>query len=180
MTGASINQDICIGMIIEPNDIPHEIRHAQMIYTTIKYSDKCLMGSTMGQKGAGDSIRMASILFGSQDQLAEKSRLITILGSLTPLKYDDRMLGATMRYAKAGQPLVISALAIAGATGPVTLAGSLALQNAKVLAGIVLTQLVREGTPVVLGGASSNAEIRNGALSIGFPEMAMNAADIMC
>ena len=48
----------------------------------------------------------------------------------------------------AGQPLIISCLAIAGATGPVTLAGNLALQNAEVLAGIVLAQLVREGTPV--------------------------------
>jgi trimethylamine--corrinoid protein Co-methyltransferase len=176
LTGASSSQDICSGTIIEPNDVPHEIRHAQMIYTTVKYSDKCLMGSTMGEKGAGDSIRMASILFGSQAQLAEKPRLISILGSLTPLRYDDRMLGAIMRYAKAGQPIVMSALAIAGETGPATLAGNLALQNAEVLAGIVLTQLVREGTPVVLGGASSNAEMRNGALSIGSPEMALNAA----
>jgi trimethylamine--corrinoid protein Co-methyltransferase len=176
LTGASTSQDICSGMVIEPNDVPHEIRHAQMIYTTMKYSDKCLMGSAMGEKGAGDSIRMASILFGSEAQLAEKPRLISILGSLTPLKYDDRMLGAIMRYAKAGQPMVISALAIAGATGPTTLAGSLALQNAEVLAGIVLTQLVREGAPVIYTGGSSNAEMRSGALSIGSPEMAMNAA----
>jgi trimethylamine--corrinoid protein Co-methyltransferase len=71
---------------------------------------------------------------------------------------------------------VIASLAIAGATGPVTLAGNLALQNAEVLAGIVLAQLVREGTPVILGGVSSNAEMRNGTLSIGSPEMAMNTA----
>lgn len=176
LTGASTGQDVCSGMVIEPNDVPHEIRHAQMIYTTLKYSDKCFMGSAMGEKGAGDSLRMASILFGSQAQLAEKPRMISILGSLTPLKYDDRMLGAIMGYARAGQPLVITSLAIAGETGPATLAGNLALQNAEVLAGIVLSQLVREGTPVVFGGASSNAEMRNGALSIGSPEMALNAA----
>jgi trimethylamine--corrinoid protein Co-methyltransferase len=101
-------------MVIEPNDVPHEIRHAQMIYTTLKYSDKCFMGSAMGEKGAGDSLQMASILFGSQAQLAEKPRMISILGSLTPLKYDDRMLGAIMGYARAGQPLLITSLAIAG------------------------------------------------------------------
>ncbi len=176
LTGASSSQNVCSGMVIEPNDVPHEIRHAQMIYTTLKYSDKCFMGSAMGGKGAGDSLQMASILFGSQAQLAEKPRMISILGSLTPLKYDDRMLGAIMGYARAGQPLVITSLAIAGETGPATLAGNLALQNAEVLAGIVLTQLVREGTPVVFGGASSNAEMRSGALSIGSPEMALNAA----
>jgi trimethylamine--corrinoid protein Co-methyltransferase len=86
------------------------------------------------------------------------------------------MLGALMEYAAAGQPQVIASLAIAGATGPVTLAGNLALQNAEVMAGIVLAQLVREGTPIILGGVSSNAEMRNGTLSIGSPEMALNTA----
>jgi trimethylamine--corrinoid protein Co-methyltransferase len=176
LTGASINQDILSGNVVEPNDIPYEIRHAQMLYTSLKYSDKCLMGSTMGKKGAGDSIEMASIVFGSREQLAEKPYMISILCSLSPLKYDARMLGALMEYAQAGQPQLISSLAIAGATGPSTLVGNLALQNAEILAGIVLAQLVREGTPVVFSGASSNAEMRSGALSIGSPEMAMNTA----
>ena len=176
LTGASTNQDICSGAVIEPNDVPHEIRHAEMLYTTMKYSDKCFMGSAMGEQGAKDSIRMASILFGSEMQLAEKPRFISILCPLTPLKYDLRMLGALMEYAKAGQPQLISSLSIAGATGPVTPAGNLALQNAEILAGIVLTQLVREGSPVIFAGASSNADMRSGALSIGSPAMAMNTA----
>jgi len=176
LTGASSNQDICSGMVIEPSDVPPETRHAQSLYTTMKYSDKCFMGSAMGELCARDSIRMASILFGSEAQLAGKPRLISILCSLSPLKYDDRMLGALMEYAKTGQPQLISSLSIAGETGPVTLTGNLALQNAEVLAGIVLTQIVREGTPVVFAGASSNAEMLSGALSIGSPEMAMNTA----
>ena len=81
-----------------------------------------------------------------------------------------------MEYAKAGQPQLVASLAIAGATGPATLAGSLALQTAEILAGIVLTQLVREGAPVIFAGSSTNAEMRSGALSIGSPEMAMNTA----
>lgn len=176
LTGASTNLDICSGMVIEPNDTPHEIRHAQMLYTAMKYSDKCFMGSAMGKQAARDSIRMASILFGSESQLAEKPRFISILCSLSPLKYDLRMLGALMEYARAGQPQLISSLSIAGASGPVTLAGNLALQNAEILAGIVLAQFVREGTPVIFAGASSNAEMRSGALCIGSPEMAINTA----
>ena len=176
LTGASASQDILSGTVVEPNDISLEIRHAQMIYSTMKYSDKCFMGSAMGAKGARDSIEMASMVFGSREQLAAKPRIISILGSLPPLKYDARMLGALMEYAQAGQAQLIACLAIAGATGPVTLAGSLALQNAEILAGIVLAQMVREGTPVVFAGSSSNAEMRSGSLSIGSPEMAMNTA----
>jgi trimethylamine--corrinoid protein Co-methyltransferase len=176
LTGASANQHVLSGNVVEPNDVPHEIRHAQMLYTSVKYSDKCFMGSAMGRPAAKNSIRMASIMFGSEADLVEKPRFISILTSLTPLKYDLRMLGALMEYAKAGQPQLISSLSIAGATGPVTLAGNLALQNAEILAGIVLSQLVREGTPVIFAGVSSNAEMRSGALCIGSPEMAMNTA----
>ena len=176
LTGASPYQDICSGMVIEPTDVPAERRHAEMIYTAFKYSDKPIMGSAMGVEGARDSIRMASILFGSEKELAEKPCMVSILCSLTPLSYDDRMLGAIMEYAKAGQPQFLSSLAIAGATSPATLAGTLALQNAEVLAGIVLTQLVREGTPVIFAGVSTNAEMRTGALTIGSPEMALNTA----
>ena len=176
LTDASPYQDICSGVVVEPIDVPPQIRHAQMIYTAMKYSAKPFMGSAMGSQGARDSIQMASILFGSQKDLSLKPRMISILCSLTPLVYDERMLGAIMEYARAGQPQLISSLGIAGATSPVTLAGTLAVQNAEVLAGIVLTQLIREGTPVVFAGASSSVDMHTGVLSIGSPEMTLNTA----
>jgi len=176
LTGASANQDLLSGTVVEPTDIPAEIRHARMLYASVKYSDKCFMGSTMGARAARECLQMASILFGSRAEIASNPVIFGIVGALTPLKYDARMLEALMEYAAAGQPQIIASLAIAGATGPVTLAGTLALQNAEVMAGIVLAQLVREGTPVIFGGVSTNAEMRNGTLSIGSPEMAINAA----
>ena len=176
LTDASAHQDLLSGTVVEPTDIPPEIRHLRMLYASVKNSDKCFMGSTMGARAARECLQMASILFGSETDLPSKPVIFGIVGALTPLKYDARMLEALMEYAAAGQPQIIASLAIAGATGPVTMAGSLALQNAEVMAGIVLAQLIREGTPVIFGGVSSNAEMRNGTLSIGSPEMAMNAA----
>ncbi len=176
LTGASLNLDVLSGTVVEPTDIPYETRHAHMIYAAIQYSDKCFMGSSMGVQAARDCIEMTALLFGGREQIESAPAIVSVIGPLTPLKYDARMLGALMEYAAAGQAVLIASLAIAGATGPVTLAGNLALQNAEVLAGIVLTQLIREGTPVIFGGASSNTEMRNGTLSIGSPEMAMNAA----
>ena len=68
LIGASPYQDICSGVPIEPDDIPYENRYARKLYAAMKYSDKCFMGSSMGQERARDSIRMASILFGNQAQ----------------------------------------------------------------------------------------------------------------
>ena len=134
------------------------------------------MGGVLGEEAANESIAAASIVFGSQAEMADKPPFIGMLGSRSPLSYDDRMLGAMMTYARAGLPQLISALSIAGATGPVTMEGALVVQNAETLAGITLVQLVREGTPVVIGGQSTSAAMRYGTLSIGSPEMAINTA----
>ena len=174
---ASRNIDITGGMLAEPNDIPHERRNAEMMYGSMRCSDKPFMGGAIGAEAARETIEMAAILFGcSPAELAEKPPFISILCSRSPLGYDERMLGAIMEYAKAGMPQLISSLSIAGATAPVTLEGTLAVQNTEVLAGIVLTQLVREGAPVVFAGSSSCAAMRYGTLSIGAPEMAVNTA----
>jgi trimethylamine---corrinoid protein Co-methyltransferase len=174
---ASKSIDITGGMMAEPNDVPHARRNAEMMLASMRYSDKPFMGGAIGAEAARETIEMAAIAFGcSENDLAAKMPMISILCTRTPLAYDDRMLGAIMEYAKAGMPQLISSLAIAGATSPVTMEGTLVVQNAEVLAGIVLTQLIREGAPVVFSGSSTAAAMRYGTLSIGAPEMAVNTA----
>lgn len=81
-----------------------------------------------------------------------------------------------MLLARYGQVVLISPFVMAGVTGPTTLAGTLVQQNAEVLAGLVLTQLVRPGTPVLYGTASSNLDMRTAAPAIGSPESAVSIA----
>ncbi|CAB1065874.1 hypothetical protein D1BOALGB6SA_10673 [Olavius sp. associated proteobacterium Delta 1] len=176
LTHASLYQDITGGLMVEPNDIPHQGRGAEMLYAAMRYSDKPFMGGVLGAEAANESIEAASIVFGSKEEMANKPPFIGFLCSRSPLSYDDRMLSAMMTYARAGLPQLVSALSIAGATGPVTMEGTLVVQNAEVLAGIALIQLVREGAPVVFAGQSTSAAMRYGSLSIGTPEMAINTA----
>jgi trimethylamine--corrinoid protein Co-methyltransferase len=176
LTHASYYQDITGGLMAEPNDIPVERRGAEMLYAAMRYSDKPFLGGSLGAEAANESIEAASIVFGSREEMAAKPPFISMLGSRSPLSYDDNMLGAMMTYARAGLPQLVSALSIAGATGPVTMEGTLVVQLAETLAGITLVQLVREGTPVVIGGQSTCAAMRYGTLSIGAPEMAINTA----
>jgi len=168
--------DITGGMMAEPNDIPVAHRNAERIYSAMILSDKPFMGAGTDANDAKQTIEMASLIFGSREEMAEKPPFISILCSLTPLAYDDKMCGGIMEYARAGMPQLISSLAIAGATSPVTMEGTLVVQNAEILAGITLSQLVREGTPVVFAGSSSSTAMRYGTLSIGAPEMAINTA----
>jgi trimethylamine--corrinoid protein Co-methyltransferase len=172
----SPHMDITGGMMTEPNDIPVANRNAERIYSSIIFSDKPFMGAGTGSEDSRQTIEMASMVFGSHEEMAEKPPFVSLLCSLTPLAFDDKMCGSIMEYAKAGMPQLISSLAIAGATSPVTMEGTLVVQNAEILAGITLTQLVREGTPVIFSGSSSATAMRYGTLSIGAPEMAVNTA----
>lgn len=173
LAGASQNLHMTGGNVVEPTDVDDRIRHLKMIYSHINNSDKCFMGSASGREKAQDSIELAALLFGGKDAIREKPALICLINSVTPLKYDDRMLGALMAYAGAKQPVVIASLVMAGSTGPATLAGALALQNAEVLAGITLAQSITPGTPVVYGSTSAITDMATGSLSIGNPENAL-------
>lgn len=167
------NIDIQSHISCEPCDVDVNIRHNVMVYNTLKYSDKPLMGSVLGYEIAKESIEMAAIAFGGLDVIKEKPAIISIPCTLTPLSYDDKMAGAIIAYAEAGQPQLVNSLSIAGATTPATVAGLVSLQNAEVLAGIILAQCVNPGTPIVYSASGSNAEMATGSLSIGSPEDAV-------
>lgn len=165
------NQDITGYLLVEPEDVP--AAHLHMLYAHMTHSDKPFIGSTAGREGAQQTLDMARILFGD---LGERAVTISLINSLSPLGYSTEMLDVLMVYAQARQPMVIAALAMAGSTGPVTLAGMLAMQTAELLAGIVLTQLVSPGMPVVFGSTSTNIDMKTGALCIGSPELSQMVA----
>ncbi|WKY49196.1 glycine betaine--corrinoid protein methyltransferase [Eubacteriaceae bacterium ES3] len=173
LAGASKHLHMTGGTVCEPTDINENIRHMKMAYSHITNSDKVFMGSSSGYEYAMDAIEMAAILHGGKDVIKEKPALICLINSVTPLKYDDRMLGGLMAYAQTGQAMVIASLVMSGSTGPATLAGALSLQNAEVLAGITLAQCINPGTPVVYGSTSAISDMGTGSLSIGNPENAL-------
>jgi trimethylamine--corrinoid protein Co-methyltransferase len=116
---------------------------------------------------------MAGIVWGQKEHLMNKPVMISLINSLSPLKYSEEMSGSLVEFARYGQPCVIASLIMAGTSGPVQIAGLLALQNAEVLAGITLAQLINPGTPVVYGTASSITDMRTGGLCIGAPEQSV-------
>jgi trimethylamine--corrinoid protein Co-methyltransferase len=157
------------GTVVEVNDRPAETRHLDMIYSHLKYSDKPFMGSVSSARNASDSVKMAEILFGP-DKIREKPALLSLINVSSPRRYDGRMLGVLRVYAKARQAMIITPFILAGSMGPVSIAGAIAQQNAETLAGIVLTQMIEPGTPVVYGSFITNLNLRNGMPVFGSPE----------
>ena len=167
------NIDIQSHIYCEACDIDASYRHLEMVYSAIKYNEKPLMGSVLGYKDSKQCIELAALAHGGIEEIKKNPIMASIPCTLTPLSYDDKMAGAIIAYAEYAQPQLVNSLCIAGATTPATLAGAIALQNAEVLAGIILAQCVNPGTPIVYSASGSNADMRNGSLAIGSPEDAL-------
>ena len=162
---------------VEAQDIPAVARHLECWRAVLTLTDKpAQSGFVYGRAEAEDALQMLSIVFGGENAIEGKPVAHCSVNANSPLLYDKPMLESLIAFARYGQAILISPFVMAGVTGPATVAGALAQHNAEVLAGMVLVQLVRPGTPVLYGTASSNVDLRTAAPAIGSPESALSIA----
>jgi trimethylamine---corrinoid protein Co-methyltransferase len=160
------------GTVVEPNDVPLDSRHLDMVYTLLTLSDKPFMGSVTSGPNAADTIAMAEMVFG-RESIEQTPAVISLININSPLRYDDRMLSAMLEYVRANQPVIITPFLLMGAMSPVSVAATLAQQMAEAFAGLALSQLLRPGCPVVFGSFLSNTDMQSGSPSFGTPESAI-------
>jgi trimethylamine--corrinoid protein Co-methyltransferase len=162
--------DMAGHLLVNPRDVPADQAYLRMLHGSMRLSDKPFIGSTSGAKGVRASAEMAGIVFGGIEFVKERPVMIGLINTLSPLAFAAEMLEALVELARWRQPILIAAMVQAGATGPVTLAGVLAQQNAELLAGITLAECVSPGTPVVYGSTSTSTDMSTAGGAIGSPE----------
>jgi len=164
--------DFNSAIVVQPNDVPTETAHLDLLLAALVLTDKPIMGSSVSVAAARDSLNLAQMIWGSLDQPV----MISLIDSLSPLQYATESVEALMVFAAAGQPLIIHSACTLGATGPITTAGSLVISNATTLAGICLSQLINPGAPVVYGLGGSPMDMRTGGYVNASPEDAKHVA----
>ena len=159
------------GYPVEPVDLHHGVRHLHATHDALTLMDKAIHAYSLGRQRNIDCLEMVRIARGvDADQLDREPSIFTVVNSSSPLRLDTPMLQGIMEFAAHNQVVCITPFTLAGAMAPVTLAGALAEQNAEALAGMVLTQVVRPGAPVIYGGFTSNVDMQSGAPAFGTPE----------
>lgn len=162
--------DVDGGLMIQPSDIPVETSALAMFYATYTHSDKAMFAVTCKEEYMDAMLKAAEVAYGGKEELLKHPHLITIVNANTPLQLDITMTDVLIKFAEYGQPIVIAPCDMAGTTSPVTLAGTIAMSTAEALATIALAQMVRPGTPVIMGSQSTTSDLRNGQIAIGSPE----------
>lgn len=158
--------------------VPDQVAHVYAYYISVKNSEKVVKGTGRGRNRALDCIKMASLVAGcNPEELGKRPNIFTTCNPISPLQHSVEQTEGLIEYAKHRLPVDIAAEVQAGATSPVTLAGSLVIQNAEVLSGITIAQLVNPGTPVFYGTAGTIMDMRTGIICKGAIEAGlMNVA----
>src|SRR6202167_5837781 len=159
------------GIVVEPVDVPVAIRHLATYQAHIECADIVWAARGVGGVQAEDALAMSAIEHGcSIEDLASRPTLLTVTNVNSPRRVDAEILDNIMVMARHGQCVVITPFTLMGAMAPVTLAGALVQQTAEAMGIVALCQMLRPGTPCVMGGFTSNVDMRTGSPAFGTPE----------
>lgn len=167
--------DICtiVGQIpVEPSDVTHPLKYLEIFRQLLAHSDKPLFGYVGTQNQISRMFDMVKISLGADhgsNTVFDQHRVGVSLNPLSPLRYDEIPCETLLAFARLRQPVMILTCAMAGITSPVDPMGTVVLQNAEILAGLVLAQLINEGTPVVYSPASAIPDMRTAGYITGSP-----------
>ena len=161
---------------LEPMDLPAATRHLDLYLSQITLLDKSWNLNALGRERTMDGLNMAALSMGwSLDDLLRQPMMMGVINTNSPRQLDDPMSQGLIALAEHGQVAIVTPFTLAGAMAPVSLAGALVLQHAEAMFGIILTQIVRPGVPVMYGGFTSNVDMKTGAPAFGTPEYAKAA-----
>ena len=118
-------------------------------------------------------VAMAAVIAGGFKQLMDRPLVSFTTCPVSPLKLIADCCDIIMTSARNGLVCNILSMAMAGATSPVSLAGTLVTHNAEILGGLTLSQLIRKGAPVIYGSSTTAMDLRFAQASVGTPECAL-------
>jgi len=160
-----------------PSELPAEQVDVNRFFAGLDNTTKHVMGGVYTLEGVKQVIRMAEIVAGSAQRLRERPIISMITCTISPMKLDKHYGDLMVIVAEAGIPVVVPAEPLCGATSPVTLAGNVVMQTVDSLMGVMLTQMVNPGTPVIFGSVATSTDLSDLKYLAGSIEMGLiNAA----
>ena len=145
------NVDFVMSMFV-PSDVDPEISDIHQMEIMLNHTGKPIIFVTNEFKGCKDAVAMAEVVAGGSDALRAKPFVACYINVTSALVHNEEALQKILFLSEKGIPALYIPVVTAGMSGPVTLPGSMAMLNAGALVGVVLSQLKREGAPVLVPG----------------------------
>ncbi|KIC09307.1 trimethylamine methyltransferase [Leisingera sp. ANG-M1] len=155
---------------VEPQDVPTHLRHYFTTEAQMTQTDKFPFIYSRGTPQVMDCFEMIRDFRGVSDaEFQAAPHCYTIINTNSPRTLDIPMAQGLIDFARHRQLSIVTPFTLMGAMAPITVAGSITLSHAEVLAAITLTQLTNPGAPVCYGTFTSNVDMKSGAPAFGTP-----------
>jgi trimethylamine--corrinoid protein Co-methyltransferase len=138
------------------SDVPQTYADLYQMQAMLSNSTKPILFVTTEFEGCVKAVEMAEIVAGGADSLRRNPLCALYINVTAPLVHNEEALQKLLFMAEKGLPTTYTPVVLRGANGPVTPAGAVAYANAGELAGLVISQLKRQGAPVILSGGTQD------------------------
>lgn len=159
------NIDFIMSLFL-PVVVNRETADRYQMEAMVNHTIKPIVFVSYEMSGCVDAVKMAELVAGGSQSLADKPFIACYINPTSGLRHNKEALEKLLFMAEKGIPLIYIPGATAGAAVPVTVAGSNAMRLAGALAGLVIAQLKREGTPVFIPGWGALAMDMRSAVQI--------------
>jgi len=161
------------GAMSDPHELPAAWRCVAVAAEMIRHTTKPITFWYHDRASARFLNELMIAVRGSEAEAAQYPLFYPLLEPISPLRFPFHGIDLLYETSRLNLPVPIGPMAQMGVSAPATVAATLAQQNAEVLAGIVVTQCVREGTPVCYGGICHSFDMRTTQVVFGGPEQAI-------
>jgi len=162
-----------VGAMADPKDVPTSYRCVEVAAEMLKNTTKPITFWFHDRASAKFVVEVFAAVAGSIEEVAKYPFAYPFLEPISPLRFPANGIDLLFETCKVPLPVPIGPMAQVGLTAPGTLAGTLALENAEILAGVCVTQLIRKGTPVCYGGIPHAYDMRTTQMVFAGPEQAL-------
>ena len=172
------NIDFVMCMFL-PSDVPVPVADRFEMAAMLDYTTKPLVFVTTDLSGCEDAVAMAEAVAGGEAQLRERPFAACYINVTNGLQHNREALEKLLYLSGKNLPATYVPVSLGGASAPITLAGGMALWNAGCLAGLVIGQLNRPGSPFITTGWGGSAlDMRTGLSPYVEPEKQFMAQDL--
>jgi trimethylamine--corrinoid protein Co-methyltransferase len=171
--GDALEQITIPGAMSDPLEIPLKWRSIQVAFEMIKNTDKPITFWFTDRQSAKYLIDLLINLRGDEKSAQRYPLFYPLFEPISPLSFPFNGIDLLFETARLNLPVHIGPMAQMGISAPATVAGTLAQENAEILAAICITQLIHEGMPVCYGGICHAFDMRDTQIIFGGPEQAI-------
>lgn len=148
----SLDQITIPGAMADPHELPVEWRCVRIAAEMIKNTTKPIYFWFYDRPSAKYLIDILITLRGDEKKVEKYPMFFPLFEPVSPLNFPFNGIDLLFETSRLNMPVMIGPMAQMGMTAPATIAGTLVQENAEILAGICITQLIKEGMPVCYGG----------------------------